>query len=268
MSGVSRHDAWSAGDSYDRYMGRWSRQIAPRFLDWLDAAEQLEWLDVGCGTGALSAAIVGRCNPRSLIAIDPSDGFIATARRNLPDRRVEFRTADAQLLPLESASRDAIVSALALNFVPDRNRALVEMSRVARPGATIAFYVWDYPGGGLEFIHAVWQAAATLDPAALELSEDRRFPFCTAEGLCALAAQSGLSSVECSAIEIPTVFNDFDDFWLPFTWGAGPVPGYCASLLPEARERLRQRLHDTLPRAGNGTIALKARAWAIKARAA
>jgi SAM-dependent methyltransferase len=268
MSGVARHDAWQAGDSYDGFMGRWSRQIAPRFLDWLEVPERLDWLEVGCGTGALSAAIVARCNPRSLIAIDPSEGFIATARRNVADQRAEFRVADAQALPLESASRDAIASALALNFVPDRDRAMAEIGRVARPGATIGFYVWDYPGGGLQFVDAVWQTAVALDPAAQQLAENRRFPFCTPEGLCALAARAGLTSVECSAIEIPTVFKDFDDYWLPFTWGAGPVPGYCASLAPDARERLRLRLHDTLPRGEGGTIALTARAWAIKAKAA
>src|SRR5690349_3712725 len=90
MSGVARHDAWQAGDSYDGYMGRWSRQIAPRFLEWLDAPGRLDWLEIGCGTGALSAAILARCNPRSLLAIDPSEEFIATARRNVSDQRAEF----------------------------------------------------------------------------------------------------------------------------------------------------------------------------------
>ena len=166
MSEAARHDAWQAGDSYDGYMGRWSRQIAPRFLDWLDAPDRLDWLEIGCGTGALSAAILGRCNPRSLLAIDPSEGFIATARRNVSDHRAEFRVADAQSLPVETASRDAIASALALNFVQDRDLALAEIRRAARPGAMIGFYVWDYPGGGLEFIHALWQAAIALDPTA------------------------------------------------------------------------------------------------------
>ena len=268
MSGAARHDAWQAGDSYDGYMGRWSRQLATRFLDWLGAPGELDWLDIGCGTGALSASILAYSNPKSLIAVDPSEGFIATARRNVSDQRVEFRIGDAGSLPVESVSRDAIASALALNFVPDRDRALAEMGRVARPGATIGFYVWDYPGGGLEFVHAVWQAASALDPAAQDLSEDRRFPFCNPDRLCALVTQAGLASVECRAIEIPTVFRDFDDYWLPFTWGTGPVPGYCASLTPDARQRLRDRLHDSLPRGKNGTIPLKARAWAVRARAA
>lgn len=264
MAETARHDAWQAGDSYDLYMGRWSRRIAPRFLDWLDARDGLDWLEVGCGTGALSAAIVARCNPESLICMDPSEGFIAKARENVPDPRAGFQVGDAQALPLEPASRDMVVAALVLNFVPDRDRALAEMKRVARSGATVGFYVWDYPGGGVEFMRAFWNAATALDPNALDLTEDRRFPFCTADGLTGLARRAGLTSVECTPIEAPTVFRDFDDYWRPFTLGAGPAPGYCVSLPPEARQRLKEKLHDSLPRREDGSIPLKVRAWAIK----
>ena len=112
MAETARHDAWQAGDSYDFYMGRWSRQVAPRFLDWFDAPQGQDWLEVGCGTGALSAAIVTRCKPKSLLSIDPSEGFIARARVNVPDQRVTFQVGDAQALPAESASKDVIASAL------------------------------------------------------------------------------------------------------------------------------------------------------------
>jgi SAM-dependent methyltransferase len=265
MADTSRHDAWQAGDSYETYMGRWSRQIAPRFLDWLAPPAGLDWLDVGCGTGALSAAILARCEPKSLISLDASEGFVAKARAALPDGRAQFRVGDAQHLDVETDSRDAVVSALMLNFVPDKERALAEMRRVARPGARIGFYVWDYPGRGVEFMRAFWDAATALDPAARDLTEDRRFPFCTPEGLTTLAARAGLPAADCVPIEAPTVFRDFDDFWRPFTLGAGPAPGYCVSLAPDARERLRQRLHDTLPRRADGAIPFKTRAWAVKA---
>jgi SAM-dependent methyltransferase len=265
MTDASRHDAWQAGDNYEAYMGRWSRQIAPRFLDWLAVPEKLDWLEVGCGTGALSAAIVAHCDPRSLIAIDPSEGFIAKARAAVPDARATFRPGDAQALDLETGSRDAVVSALMLNFVPGKETALAEMKRVARPGGTVGFYVWDYPGAGIEFMRAFWNAAVALDPAARDLTEDKRFPFCTPEGLTELAAQAGLPDAACAPIEAPTVFRDFDDYWRPFTLGAGPAPGYCASLDPEARQRLKEKLSDTLPRRADGAIALKARAWGVKA---
>jgi SAM-dependent methyltransferase len=265
MAKASRHDAWRAGDSYDAYMGRWSRRVAPVFLDWLDLPQGLEWLEVGCGTGALSAAILAQCRPKSLVAIDPSESFITASRARVPDDRVAFQVGDAQSLTMETDSRDAIVSALVLNFVRDKAKALAEMKRVARTGGTVAFYVWDYPGGGPEFVSAFWVAAAALDPAAVELAEDLRFPDCTPDGLTGLAVAAGLSSVDCIPIEVPTVFEDFDDYWLPFTLGAGPAPGYCVSLDPDARWRLKERLADTLLRRDDGTIPLTARAWAIKA---
>jgi SAM-dependent methyltransferase len=266
MTDTSRHDAWQAGDSYELYMGRWSRRIAPGFLDWLDPDSRLDWLEVGCGTGALSAAILAKCNPNSLISIDPSEGFLAKARASVTDARAAFQLGDAQALTVPSGSSDMIVSALVLNFVRDRAKALAEMKRAGRSGATVAFYVWDYPGGGVEFMRAFWTAATALDPSAVELTEDRRFPFCTEGGLTNLARSAGLASVDCSKIEMQSVFKDFDDYWHPFTLGAGPAPGYCMSLDPQARERLKQRLHDTLPRGSDGSIPLKVRAWAIKAK--
>jgi SAM-dependent methyltransferase len=267
MSTSTRHDAWQAGDNYDLYMGRWSRQVAPRFLDWFGAPVGKDWLEVGCGTGALSAAILAQCQPKSLLAVEPSQGFIDQARRNVPDTRASFQVGDARALPADDASRDAIASALVLNFVPDRARALAEMKRVARPGATIGFYVWDYPGGGMGLMRAFWDAATALDPAASDLKEDKRFPFCTRDGLTDLVRQAGLNAVEATALEVPTTFKDFDDYWKPFTLGAGPAPGYCTSLAPDARERLRRKLEADLPRAADGSIPLKARAWAVKATA-
>jgi SAM-dependent methyltransferase len=268
MTEVSRHDAWRAGDRYEAYMGRWSRQIAPLFLDWLGAGDDLDWLEIGCGTGALSAAILARCNPKSLTAVEPSESFIATARAAIADRRAAFEVGDAQALALETASRDMVVSALMLNFVPDKLNALSEMKRVARAGGTVGLYVWDYPGGGVEFMRAFWVAAAALDPAAVDLAEDRRFPFCTPVGLKELVSDAGMVRVDCRPIDVPTVFTDFEDYWRPFTLGAGPAPGYCSSLDPEARQRLRDKLNGTLPRREDGSIPLKARAWAIKAAVA
>ena len=268
MAQASRHDRWQAADLYDAFMGRWSRLIAPQFLGWLGAGNGLDWLDVGCGTGALSAQILAHHQPKSLIGVDQSEGFIASVQTTLADPRAAFHVGDAAALDVESASRDVVVSALTLNFVPEREKAVAEMGRVARPGGTVGFYVWDYPGGGMGLLSAFWRAAASLDPAASDLTEDRRFPFCTADGLTGLAKSAGLTQVECEPIEALTVFRDFDDYWHPFSLGTGPAPGYCASLEPQARERLRQNLSGNLPRGENGSITLTARAWAIKAKAA
>jgi ubiquinone/menaquinone biosynthesis C-methylase UbiE len=265
MAEASRHDTWQAGESYDLYMGRWSRRIAPRFIDWFDAPPALDWLEVGCGTGALSEAILARAAPATLLAMDPSEGFVATARGRIADGRAAFRTGDAQALGEPDASRDVVVSGLVLNFVPDRQLALSEMRRVLRPGGRLGFYVWDYPGGGVAFMRAFWSAAAALDPAAGDLGEARRFPFCTADNLVRLVESAGFAAVRCTAIEDACVFRDFDDLWRPFTLGAGPAPGYCVSLDPAARERLRQRLEADLPREADGSIRLTLRAWAIRA---
>jgi SAM-dependent methyltransferase len=266
MESASRHDAWSAGDAYDAYMGRWSRRIAPVFVDWLAPPSGLDWLDVGCGTGALSQAVLAGTDPRSLIGVDPSEAFVARATENVGDGRATFRTGDAQALDLPEASRHAVVSGLVLNFVPDKAAMLSGMRRVARPEGIVGVYVWDYPGDGLEFLAAFWSAAVELDPSAADLTEALRFPDCTPEALVALVGAAGLSDIECRPIEVETVFTDFDDFWRPFTLGAGPAPGYCAKLAPEARDRLSERLAERLPRRADGAIALVARAWAVRAR--
>ncbi|WP_102108389.1 class I SAM-dependent methyltransferase [Oceaniglobus roseus] len=268
MAEHTRHDAWQAGEAYDAYMGRWSRRIAPLFLDLLDPAPRADWLELGCGTGGLTGAIVDRCDPRHVTALEPSEGFLRTARERISAERATFVAGTAErLATLPAAAFDLAVSGLVLNFVPDRLAALGEMRRVTRPGGAVAFYVWDYPGGGVGFMRAFWTAAAALDKGAGDLTEDRRFPFCTRDGLLDLARAAGLTSPSVAPLEAASVFADFDDYWHPFTLGTGPAPGYCASLPDEARARLRQRLYDTLPREQDGSIRLGLRAWAAVSRA-
>ncbi|MCB1382991.1 MAG: class I SAM-dependent methyltransferase [Notoacmeibacter sp.] len=262
---AARHDAWSAGQSYERYMGRWSREIAGRYLDWLEAPVQADWLDIGCGTGALSQTILGKCDPRSVTGIDPSEGFVAHAAETTGDERAHFATGSAESLPLRDHAADVVTSALMLNFVSDRIKALTEMVRVARPGGLVSFYVWDYPGGSPGFIDAFWKAAAELDEHAADLDEKNRFPFCTPDGLTDLCRSAGWNKPDAVAIEIPTRFLTFEDFWHSFSLGAGPAPGYAAKLSGEAREALKKRLRLNIGDAG--PIALKARAWAVKAMA-
>jgi ubiquinone/menaquinone biosynthesis C-methylase UbiE len=266
MSTTARHDAWSAAEHYERYMGRWSRQIATRYLDWLEPPKDAAWLDLGCGTGALTQTIMARCQPRTITAIDPSASFVAQARATTSDAqvRLRFEVADAQAIPLEEASVDVAASALVINFVPDKVAALREMKRVTRPGGLLSFYVWDYPGGGMGFMRAFWNAATALDPKAMELAEARRFPFCTAEGLAALCTEAGWPSATVEKIEIETRFSSFEDFWQPFTLGAGPAPGYCVSLPEDERAALKQRLMADV--GGPGPVSFPARAWAAKAR--
>ncbi len=268
MTDAIMPDPWSSGRNYDRYMGRWSRVVAPRFVDWLEAPPRRDWLDVGCGTGALSATVVRLTEPRSLLGVDVSAPFVERARENVPDPRARFRIGDAQALPVEDDSRDIVVSGLMLNFVADRARALREMARAARPGGRLGFYVWDYPGRGVEFMRLFWQVAASLDPAAAALGEAARFPFCTPAGLTELALEAGWSDVETVPLEVETVFASFDDLWEPFELGTGPAPAYCAALDAEGRARLRGALRERLPFERDGSLRLSARAWGVKGRSA
>ncbi len=261
MERNAQFDAWTAGDAYDRYMGRWSGLIAEAFLDWLGAPGDLDWLDVGCGTGQLSRAILDNAAPASVTGIDPSEGFVACARDRTRNARATFTVADAQALPFPEETFDAVTSGLVLNFVPDGASALREMRRVLRPGGRLSFYVWDYPGGGMGLIDLFWETAARLDPAAAELDEARRFPVCTPAALRALCDSAGCAGTEIVAIERSCDFADFEDFWTPFTLGAGPAPGYAKSLPADRQEALRAAL---LSRVGEAPFSLPARVWAVR----
>jgi SAM-dependent methyltransferase len=254
---------WEVGDAYERYIGRWSRPVAREFLGWLDRPAGLRWLDVGCGTGALSATIIERCAPTELTGIDPSAGFIATARARITDPRARFEQGDGQALPLPACALDAAVSGLVLNFVADPAAMLREMRRVLRPGGKVALYVWDY-AGVMQLMRYFWDAAVDLDPDAGALAEGARFPTCQPDVLATLFRDAGLEAVATRPIDVPTVFRDFDDYWAPFLGGQGPAPAYCMSLPEDRREALRERLRTALPVGADGRIALIARAWAVR----
>lgn len=264
MSQKHVSDTWERGSPYEQYVGRWSRRVAPAFLSWLDVPPGRRWLDVGCGTGALCAAIVDRCAPASVAGVEPSEGFLKTAKENLAERAALYQ-GSATSIPLGDASVDVVVSGLVLNFVPDQRAALVEMARVTANGGTIAAYVWDY-AGKMELMRFFWDAAVALDPGAAKLDEGTRFPLCRPEALKALFASAGLGAFEVKPIDIPTPFADFDDYWRPFLGGQGPAPAYAMSLDETARARLRDRIRERLPAAANGSIGLTARAWAARAK--
>ena len=260
---TERKDVWTSGDAYEPYVGRWSRLVARDFVDWLGVPAGQRWLDVGCGTGALSQTILDRAAPQSVMGIDPSEGFVAHARGVIDDRRAEFCIGDARALPVDDRVFDAAVAGLVINFVPDMAKAAAEMVRVARPGGTVAVYVWDY-AGEMQMMRRFWDAAVALDPAALDKNEGRRFPVCRPEPLAALFKSAGLANVEVRAIDVPTVFKDFDDYWTPFLSGQAPAPGYCMSLSEDRRTALRDRIRMTLPFRDDGSLALIARAWAAR----
>jgi SAM-dependent methyltransferase len=221
------------------------------------------WLDVGCGTGALAETILALAAPREVVGIDPSPAYVAFARDRVNDPRVRFEVGDTQAIREASATFDAVVSGLVLNFVPEHNRAVSEMVRVARPGGVVAAYVWDY-AQGMQLMRYFWDAAGALDPRAKDLDEGRRFPLCKPEPLTDLFQTAGLEEVEVRAIDVPTVFRDFDDYWSPFLGGQAPAPGYAMSLSEDRRAALREQIRASLPTNSRGEHHLIARAWAIR----
>jgi trans-aconitate methyltransferase len=256
-------DGWTSGDAYEAYMGRWSRPVARSFITWLEPKRSAHWLDVGCGTGALTRMISERCEPASVIGCDPSESFIDHARNHFPDARVSFVRGSFEDLPTRQGGFDVIVSALVLNFVPEPDRAVASMLKRLCQGGVAAAYVWDY-AEGTTFLRTFWDEAIAIEPSAAELDEGRRFPLSQPDVLAALFRRSGLGRVETQALSIQTDFADFADYWRPFLGGTGPAPAFVQSLARDRRERLRDRLERRLPVAADGSIRLRARAWAVR----
>jgi len=255
-------DTWQQGDAYERYVGRWSRPVAAEFLRWLRMPAGRRWLDVGCGTGALCEAILQQASPASVTGVEPSPGFLESARARLGGRAT-FAPGSAEKIPLADGATDVTVSALVLNFVPDLGAAFREMSRVTVAGGTVAGYVWDY-AGRMQLMRLFWDAAIELDADAARMDEGVRFDICRPEALLERFHGAGLTDVETMAIEVPTPFDSFEDYWSPFLGGQGPAPAYAMSLDAPDRDRLRERLRARVPVRPDGSIALIARAWAAR----
>jgi SAM-dependent methyltransferase len=257
-------DSWDSGDPYEYYMGRWSSLVAGHFISWLSPTPGANWLDVGCGSGALSACIIANCIPTGMIAIDQSEGFVKTAHKRLGNN-ADCRVGNALSLAVDADSVNYTVSGLVLNFIPEPVNALGEMRRVTKVGGTVAVYVWDY-AGKMDLLRYFWDTVIELDPKASSLHEGNRFPNANSEQLEALFACAGFADVMTMPLDIVMNFQDFDDYWKPFLGGQGPAPTYVQSLEETNRRMLRDALNEKLPVREDGSIPLAARAWAAKGR--
>jgi SAM-dependent methyltransferase len=258
-------DRWTSGADYDRWMGRWSRLLASEFLTWLNLPIGLRWIDLCCGSGVLTEAIVDSASPSSVIGVDASPQQIEFARQHRASTNVTFEVADVMSLPFNDSSFDVAVCGLGLNYLPDSSQALVEFQRVVRPGGTIAAYVWDYESGA-RFVRKFWDAAIAVVPDAVVADQAQRFPICKPEELNALFVRVKLKDPRTHSLDIVTRFANFDDYWQPLLGGQGSAPGYLATLAPEIRAKIRDRLRAKLPMDSAGAIELLARAWAIRAQ--
>lgn len=261
MADVS--DKWAAAVAYEDFMGRWSRLLAPRFVSRLAVRPTAHWLDVGCGTGALSEAICVRANPASVVACDPSEPFIEYARARHADPRVSFVVSGLGQLPRRPGGFDSVTSLLALNFFPEPEASIDEMRRITAAHGLVSACVWDY-AGRMELLRYFWDAVAAVDADAAGLDEGRRFPICRPSALQSLFRAGGLAEVVCESIEIPTRFSTFAEFWKSFLGGTGPAPSYLATLEPPQRAALAARLERSLAREPDGSISLVARAWVVR----
>ena len=257
-------DSWESGDSYEYYMGRWSRLVAESFIDWLSPSSGLKWIDIGCGSGALSETIINNNEPAELTAIDQSEAFVKTAQKRLGSR-VHCRVGDALLLPLDNSSVNIAVSGLVLNFIPKPEKALSEMRRITNTGGTVAAYIWDYVGK-MDFLRYFWDAAVDIESEAFNLHESKRFPDSNAGALKKLFEKAGFVNIETTSFEITTHFRNFDDYWKPFLGGQGPAPGFVLSLDEDKKNKLRHTLKARLPTQPDGSISMVARAWAVRGR--
>jgi len=255
---------WTDAEAYDAYIGRWSGIAAAMFVDWLGVAPRSAWLDVGCGTGALSQAIIARADPTRVLGIDKSEAFVARATSSISDDRFSVAAGDASRLTVPDGSFDAVVSGLMLNAVPDQRGTLAEFVRVARPGGVVATYLWDFDGE-MQVLRYFWEAAQALDPTADAASDDdEAFAICKPDRLKEAFEEVGLGGVEVRALDVRAHFRDFDDYWAPLQQGHAPSQEHVASLSAEQRDRLREHLRAKLPAATDGSIDLVARAWAAK----
>jgi SAM-dependent methyltransferase len=251
-------------EAYEHFMGRWSSVLAPQLVDFTGVPDSGKVLDVGSGTGALAFAIA-RLRPHCrVVGIDPSKEYVGYANsRNSFAERVRFEVGDAQRLRFGDATFDDSLSLLVFNFIPDKQRALSEISRVTKPGGRVSAAVWDY-GSGMRMLRLFWESAIAVDPSARRFDESN-MPLCRAGELKTLWEHGGLEHVEERQLDMVMQFGSFADYWEPFLLSQGPAGAYTAKLNPRHRETLRAEIKRRLAVTSENTpFALPARAWAAR----
>lgn len=251
-------------DAYTRYMGRYSKRLAPELIAFAGLRADMRVLDVGCGTGMLTAALAHELGARAVTAVDPSEPFVAACRAQVPEATVLHASAEA--LPFEDDAFDATVSQLVVNFMSDPEAGVREMARVTRPGGTVASCVWDY-GGQMALLRSFWDAAREVAPdRAGAVDESLRMPGSREGELADLWRSCGLRDVHFGSLRVRASYTDFDDLWAPLLQGVGPSGAFLTSLDPERQAALRDALRRRLG-ADDGPFELPARAWAVAGRA-
>lgn len=259
--------ASSSGDGYELLMGRWSRQLAAPFIEFVGLTDGGRILDAGCGTGALSSDLLRQTKTAEIIGVDFSDAYVEFAKATIEDPRIAFEQGDVTALRHEDDAFDLIFTHLVLQFVPDSGAAIRELSRVLKPGGTLAATVWD-SRGGLFFNRLFLDTAAVLDPAAdaLRASMFTR-PLMRPGELEAAWRQGGLVDVRPGELTIRTEFADFDDYWAPMDGKDGPIPNYLRGTAPEMQDRIKEAVRRAyLDGEANGPRSYTATTWVVSGR--
>ena len=244
-----------AADAYDRFMGRWSSILAPRFAAFAGVSAGQRVLDVGCGPGALTSELVAQLGEARVAAADPSPPFVAAARQRFPG--VDVREASAESLPFADGEFDAALAQLVVHFMADPVSGLREMARAVRRGGTVAACVWDF-GGGRGPLGPFWEAVQTIDR---DVAGEADLPGAREGHLVELLTVAGLRNVAGARLDVSRSFDSFDAWWEPFTMGVGPAGGFVATLDAPTARRLRATCRRMLP---SGPFGLRASAWAAR----
>jgi SAM-dependent methyltransferase len=244
-----------SGDSYDNFMGRYSRKLAPAFADYAGIRSGTV-VDVGCGSGILTEELVSRLGPENVAAADPSPLAEACAAR-VPG--ADVRKGAAEALPWPDASFDAALAQLVLHFLDDPVAGLVEMSRVTRPGGTVAACSWNFEE--MLLLRTFWQSARAIVPA----TPGEQLEVASLEEFGELAGRAGLEDVDATPLDVSSQYESFDELWDSYQRGVGPAGEFCASLDPETRDAVRDEYRR---RVGDpdGSFTLPAQAWALRGR--
>ena len=247
--------AFTSPDSYDRFMGRYSKLLGPQLADLAGVAAGQQALDVGCGPGALTGELVSRLGPGAVSAVDPSEPFVAATRDRYPGVDVQVAAADG--LPFPDHSFDATLAQLVVHFMNDPVAGLGEMRRVTRSGGVVAACVWDH-GGSQGPLVRFWEAARRLDH---ELDGESHLPGVRQGHLGELFREAGLDQVEETGLSVEVEHATFEDWWEPFTLGVGPAGSYFASLEPSRQAELEESIRESLPA---DSVVVSAVAWAAR----
>ena len=254
---------FEVAEAYEEMMGRWSRQLAPLFVEFVGVRKGESVLDVGCGTGSLSATLARVTRASKIVGIDPSNGFIAYARTQIADSRVTFEVGDAQALPYLDESFDRCMALLIVNFIPDAPKAAREMRRVTRSGGMVATTMWDGSRAN-ELNGCLWEAAIAIDPS-FNRSARGSGSYGSATALSDLWKGAGLFDIEVADLTMPCQFSSFDELWHRYLSGEGPGGAYVLSLPDERRDVLRQKFRENILGSGSDRpFTLKAKAWAVR----